>query len=154
MRSLFLFCFLWLTAFFPAQGGDLVFKTDSLAIATSSGVIEIAVEVADTPQTRARGLMFRRELPSGSGMLFDFEQPLIIQMWMKNTLIPLDMLFVASDGTIVHIAQNAQPHSKKIIASPQKALAVLEIGGGEAQRLGIAIGDRVSHSIFAANGKS
>lgn len=98
--------------------------------------------------------MFRDELVNRHGMLFDFKQPLIIRMWMKNTLIPLDMLFIDSDGTIVHIAQNAQPHSEKIIAAPQKALAVLEIGGGEAQRLGIAIGDRVSHPVFANKGKS
>ena len=81
-------------------------------------------------------------------MLFDFIKPQIVSMWMKNTFIPLDMLFIGADGRIVHIAENTEPFSLKTITSPVPASAVLELKAGSAARWGIAIGDRVEHPIF------
>src|SRR5262249_12991907 len=98
---------------------------------------------------QAKGLMFRRELPEGQGMLFDFghEQP--TSFWMKNTYIPLDMIFIRGDGRIAKIAENTVPLSEALISSGSPVRAVLEVIGGTAKKLGIAPGDRVAHAIFA-----
>lgn len=109
---------------------------------------KLTVEVAATKEQRMRGLMFRKELAADSGMLFLFEQPEIIQMWMKNTLIPLDMLFLAPDGTVVDIATDAVPYSEEIIASRVPASAVLEVNAGAVLRAGIHVGDHVEHAAF------
>lgn len=106
------------------------------------------VEVARTAEERAIGLMYRRHLDGDAGMLFDFQRDGPVSMWMKNTLIPLDMLFIAGDGRIVHIAQRTVPHSLEPISPGRPVRAVLELNGGTASRLGIAVGDRVVHSIF------
>ncbi|MCS6877519.1 MAG: DUF192 domain-containing protein, partial [Geminicoccaceae bacterium] len=102
------------------------------------------------PEELARGLMFRTELPERQGMLFDFgtEQPVFF--WMRNTFIPLDMLFIGADGVIRHLHENAVPLSEEIIPSRYPVRAVLEINGGLARRLGIRAGDRVRHRIFRA----
>ncbi|MDA8231061.1 MAG: DUF192 domain-containing protein [Magnetospirillum sp.] len=107
-----------------------------------------SVEVATTPAQHSQGLMYRRELAADAGMLFDFGDPQDVSMWMKNTFIPLDMVFIADDGRIVGITQRAVPQSLAIIASPQPVRAVLEINGGRASSLGIRVGDRVSGAIF------
>jgi uncharacterized protein len=106
------------------------------------------IELAQTDAQLHRGLMGRAKLAATAGMLFDFghEQP--VAMWMKDTLIPLDMVFIAKDGTIVGIAERTLPHSLAIISSPHPARAVLELNGGTASRLGIHAGDRVVHSTF------
>ena len=109
----------------------------------------IKLWVADTPARQQQGLMFVDKLEPGTGMLFLYPgPPRPISMWMKNTLIPLDMLFISKDGRIARIARNTRPHSLETISSLTPVTAVLEIGGGEAQRLGIEVGDRVGHPAF------
>jgi len=103
------------------------------------------VWLADTPQRQAQGLMFVRSLPDLRGMLFAYPQPKAISMWMKNTYIPLDMVFIDGRGRIQQIVEQTTPHSLAIIRSKEPALAVLEIGGGEAHRLGLHAGQRVQH---------
>jgi uncharacterized membrane protein (UPF0127 family) len=103
------------------------------------------VWLADTPQRQAQGLMFVRSLPDLRGMLFAYSQPRPISMWMKNTYIPLDMVFIDAHGRIQQIVEQTTPHSLDLIRSKDPAFAVLEIAGGEAQRLGIRPGQLVSH---------
>ena len=110
---------------------------------------KLKVEVASTPKQRARGLMFRKELAADSGMLFLFDRSEIQKMWMKNTAIPLDMLFIAPDGTVVDVVTNAEPFSEEVIASRASASAVLEMNAGAVMRAGIHAGDRVEHEAFA-----
>ncbi len=124
--------------------------TSKLVIATAAGRHTFTVELAANPQDRARGLMYRRSLAPDAGMLFDYGAPLRISMWMKNTFIPLDMIFISADGAISHIVQRTVPHSLATIEAPMPARAVLEVNGGTAARLGIAVGDRVRHALFGA----
>jgi uncharacterized membrane protein (UPF0127 family) len=119
-----------------------------LEIVTKSGVQVFTVEVAKTEQERATGLMYRKELPEGRGMLFDFSPEQQVSMWMKNTFIPLDMIFVRSDGRILRIAENTEPQSEKIIPSGGLVKGVIEVAGGTAKKLGIHPGDRVGHPLF------
>lgn len=121
---------------------------EPLQIVTRNGIEEFRVELARTPEELARGLMFRRELPERQGMLFDFLAEQHVGFWMRNTLIPLDMLFIGADGVIRHLHENAVPLSEETIASRYPVRAVLEINGGLARRLGIRPGDRVRHRIF------
>lgn len=143
-----------LAVHFPAfaqsgpQAAQPVGKLDAMEIATRKGVVVLEVEVARTPEQRETGLMFRKSMPERQGMLFDFERPQPIYMWMKNTFIPLDMLFIRNDGTIARIEAMTTPFSEKTIASGEPVRAVLELNGGAAQRLGIAPGDRVSTTLF------
>ncbi len=102
------------------------------------------VEIANTPTTRSIGMMYRQDMPKNTGMLFIFDQEQQATMWMKNTFLPLDMLFIRNDGTIIHIHRNATPHSTERISSPAPVIAVLELFGGVTQTLGINTGDRVS----------
>jgi uncharacterized membrane protein (UPF0127 family) len=120
----------------------------SLVIVTAGGPHRFTVEIADTPQTRAQGLMFRKSLPADAGMLFDFERPQRVAFWMKNTLIPLDMLFVDARGRILGVHADAAPLSLASIESPAPVRAVIEIAGGTAARLGIKPGARVLYPIF------
>lgn len=101
------------------------------------------VEVADTPATRSQGLMHRQELAENAGMLFVFERPAEVGFWMRNTYIPLDMLFVDRHGEIVHIHHEARPHDETLIRSGTPVTHVLEINGGLAARLGIETGQRM-----------
>ena len=128
----------------PAAGAD----SHTLEIVSQSGVHVFSVELAVTDEDRARGLMFRRELPDGKGMLFDFGRDQEVAMWMQNTLIPLDMLFITAGGRIVRIAENTEPMSTRIIPSGGPVRAVLEVIGGTAKKYGIAAGDRVAHPWF------
>jgi len=121
---------------------------ETLEIASNTGVHAFTVEIAVTDEQRARGLMFRRELPEGRGMLFDFYREQPITMWMQNTYISLDMIFIRGDGRILSIAENTEPLSTRVIGSGGPARAVLEVIAGTAKKLGIRPGDRVSHSIF------
>ena len=120
----------------------------NIEIVSRTGVHAFSVELATNDAERERGLMFRKSLPEGTGMLFDFKVDQPVAFWMHNTYIPLDMIFIAGDGRIVHIAQNAKPLSDALIPSTQPVRAVLEVIGGTAEKLGIAAGDRVSGSIF------
>lgn len=140
-----------LCAFLTVAGtGAGAADVQSLEIVTRSGVQVFAVEVAKTEQERATGLMYRKELAEGRGMLFDFSPEQQVSMWMKNTFIPLDMIFIRSDGRILRIAENTEPHSEKIISSGGLAKGVLEVIGGTAKKYGIAPGDRVAHPLFGA----
>lgn len=123
-------------------------KLERLEIVTRTGVHVFDVEIAATPEERSKGLMFRRELPQGRGMLFDFEGEGPIAMWMRNTYISLDMIFIRADGRIARIAENTVPMSETTIPSGAPVKAVLEVIAGTAKRLGIAAGDRVAHRIF------
>ncbi len=120
-----------------------------LEIASKTGVHPFSVEIADNDADRARGLMFRKELPEGKGMLFDFKTEQDVSFWMQNTYIPLDMLFIRADGQILRIAENTEPLSTRLIPSGGKVRAVLEVIGGTARKFGIAPGDRVAHPIFS-----
>ncbi len=125
------------------------FERSSLTIVTRSGRHVFAVEVARTPDQHALGLMYRRSLPADAGMLFDYRPPQRVAMWMHNTYIPLDMLFIAEDGRITRIVERTVPLSRSLILSKGKVRAVLELNGGTARRLGIRPGDRVLHEIFS-----
>ena len=119
-----------------------------LEIVTKSGVQVFSVEMATTEEEKTQGLMHRKELPDGKGMLFDFSPEQQISMWMKNTYIPLDMIFIRADGRILRIAENTEPMSTKIISSGGLARGVLEVIAGTAQKYGIQPGDRVAHPLF------
>ncbi|MBN8915277.1 MAG: DUF192 domain-containing protein [Rhizobiales bacterium] len=123
---------------------------DPLEIVTAKGVLAFQVEGARTNDQRTQGLMCRKSLPEQGGMLFDFKVDQPVYMWMKNTLIPLDMVFIRADGSIARIAAMTTPLSTETISSGEPVRAVLEIGGGEARRLGIKAGDRVAHAMFPA----
>jgi uncharacterized membrane protein (UPF0127 family) len=120
----------------------------TLEIATKSGVRVFMVDLAVTDEERAKGLMFRKELPEGRGMLFDFKREQPVSMWMQNTYVSLDMIFIRDDGRIARIAENTEVLSERIIPSGAPVRAVLEVVAGTAKKLGIAPGDRVAHSIF------
>ena len=125
-------------------------RLQTLEIASKTGVHVFSVEIAENDADRAKGLMYRKELPEGKGMLFDFHREQDVSFWMQNTYIPLDMLFIRADGQILRIAENTEPLSTRMIPSGGPVLAVLEVIGGTARKLGIAPGDRVGHPIFKA----
>lgn len=100
--------------------------------------------IADTPPRQEQGLMFVRDLPMHQGMLFPQSSPQVAHFWMKNTFIPLDMVFIGEDGRIAKIIANAHPFSLDVLSSDVPVIAVLEIRGGEAQLLGMRVGDKVS----------
>ena len=131
-----------------AQGNDIQFRKSSLVIVTGGREIKFDVELALNDAERSRGLMFREKLGPYDGMLFDFHREAPVSFWMKNTLIPLDMIFIAADGTIRSIHANAVPHSTETIPSQFPVRGVLEINGGSAKLLGIKPGDKVKHPIF------
>ncbi|MGE0155296.1 MAG: DUF192 domain-containing protein [Reyranellaceae bacterium] len=126
----------------------VTFERDTLAIRTSGGEIKFDVELARTQAQKQRGLMFREKLDPYTGMLFDFGAPQVVSMWMMNTLIPLDMIFIDAKGKIISIAANTKPMSTDTILSGGQALGVLEIAGGSARLLGIKPGDTVVHPMF------
>jgi uncharacterized membrane protein (UPF0127 family) len=123
----------------------------TIEIVSGTGVHAFNVELATNEAERSRGLMFVKKLPEGQGMLFDFKRDQPVSFWMHNTYIPLDMLFIAGDGRIMHIAENAKPLSDDLIPSQYPVRAVLEVIGGTAEKLGIKPGDRVTGSIFGAH---
>jgi uncharacterized protein len=124
------------------------FPTAPLTIVTATGPHKFTVEVATTPAQMEQGLMFRQSLAPDAGMIFDFKAPTVASMWMKNTLIPLDMLFVDAHGRIVNIHERAVPGSLEAIDAAAPVRAVIELNGGTAARLGIKPGDRVVFPIF------
>jgi uncharacterized protein len=119
-----------------------------LEIATKNGVQVFTVEMATTEEEKTTGLMFRKELADGRGMLFDFSPEQEVTMWMKNTFVSLDMIFIRADGRILRIAENTEPQSTKTIPSMGLAKGVLEVIAGTAKKYGIAPGDRVAHPLF------
>jgi uncharacterized membrane protein (UPF0127 family) len=121
---------------------------EPLEIVTASGTHVFNVEVARSERERERGLMYRRSLPQDQGMLFLFRSEQPVAMWMKNTYISLDMVFVSRKGRVVSIARNAVPLSETIIPSGGPVYAVIELAGGSADAIGLAVGDRVRHPEF------
>src|SRR3977135_368749 len=119
-----------------------------LEIVTKNGVQVFSVEMATTEEEKTTGLMYRKELPDGKGMLFDFSPEQQVSMWMKNTFISLDMIFIRADGRILRIAEHTEPQSRKITHSGGLAKGVLEVIAGTAQKYGIEPGDRVGHALF------
>lgn len=132
----------------PITGPQTGLRVERLSIATPRGARAFRVEMADTPSARQIGMMWRTSVPRGTGMLFDFKQPQQAGFWMENTLSSLDIIFIRTDGTIANIAPNATPLSRAVIPSVGPIVGVLEIGAGEARRLGIVAGQKVSHPMF------
>jgi len=128
--------------------GFVTFKKSKLSIKSEKGLHKFEIELALSNQQQAQGLMYRRTMAADAGMLFDYRIPQRIRMWMKNTYIPLDMIFIGQDGKIINIAERTIPHSEMVISSKSRARAVLEVNGGTASRLGLKPGDQVLHPIF------
>ena len=139
-----------LIAAFPAARAA---GQDTIEIVTRTGVHAFTVELATNTAERAVGLMYRKELPEGRGMLFDFHDEQPVQFWMHNTYISLDMIFIASDGRVVRVAENAKPMSDDLIPSGRPVRAVLEVIAGTARKFGIAPGDRVTGAFFGKGGR-
>jgi uncharacterized protein len=133
---------------FIAAGPAQAAGQSTLEIATRSGVHPFSVELATTEAEREKGLMFRKELPEGQGMLFDFHREQEVGFWMQNTYIPLDMIFIKADGRILRIAENAKPMSTDVIPSNGPVRFVLEVIAGTARKMGIAPGDRVASPLI------
>lgn len=125
-------------------------REDRLWLVTGGKELAITVEIAETPQEKALGLMYRTALADDRGMLFPHHPPQEAAMWMRNTYIPLDMVFVRADGVIHRIEVRTEPMSERIISSEGPVAAVLELAGGAAERLGLKPGDRVRHPMFGA----
>jgi uncharacterized membrane protein (UPF0127 family) len=121
-----------------------------IEITSKTGVHAFAVELANNDDERSRGLMFRKELPEGRGMLFDFQKDQPVEFWMHNTFISLDMIFITGDGRILRIAEKTEPFSDRLIPSGGPVRAVLEVIAGTARKDGLAPGDRITGSIFGA----
>jgi uncharacterized membrane protein (UPF0127 family) len=136
--------FLAASSGFPVWGG----QTDSLTIETSTGSHTFQIEVADNDATREHGLMDRRYMAPDHGMLFEFEVNAPVAFWMKNTYIPLDMVFISPKGVVTHIATNAEPLSERVIPSGGPSIGVLELNGGMAASIGLKVGDKVRHPFF------
>jgi uncharacterized membrane protein (UPF0127 family) len=118
---------------------------DRLVIHTESGDYPFSIEVVDTPESRAQGLMYREKLDANAGMLFDFKQEQMTAFWMQNTLIPLDMIFIAPDGEVKTVHVNARPLDRTSISSQVPVQFVLEIPGGRSLEIGLKPGDRIEH---------
>ena len=132
-----------------SQAPEGATELSGLTIESGPRQFAFQVELADTPEARNRGLMFRRSLPADHGMLFDFGQPRPVAMWMRNTFIPLDMLFIDQNGRIANIVPNTVPLSEEVIRSDGPVRAVLELRGGVTAVLGIEPGDRIVHPLFS-----
>jgi len=123
-----------------------------LVASTSKGEFTYSIELAVSGEQRTRGLMFRKQMPQDYGMLFDFDRTQKVMMWMKNTFLPLDMIFMRVDGTIAHIVENTTPHSLSIISSRFPVRFVLELNAGEVARTGMKPGQILKHAVFAKRG--
>ncbi|MEZ5840651.1 MAG: DUF192 domain-containing protein [Hyphomicrobiales bacterium] len=130
-------------------GGPDVADTGHLTLVTDSGRHVYEVELALTPEAQARGLMFRREMAPDHGMLFDFHESREAHFWMRNTYLPLDMIFITADGHVYRIAANTEPLSERIVPSNGPVRAVLELNAGAAEAIGLKPGDVVEHPVFS-----
>ncbi len=147
MRYIPILAILVFTLVTPAKA-EHSFQTSSLDIKTSQGEQHFTIELALTREDQVRGLMFRKSMPKDHGMLFVFDTPREVSFWMKNTYIPLDMIFIREDGTIESILANTKPETTYSLRSQGKVKAVLEINAGLSKTLHIAAGDRVVHEFF------
>ena len=142
-------CFLWLAGASAALPENAqISKLESIALESADSVTVLTAEIADTDELRTRGLMFRHFLPEDKAMLIDYEKPRPVAMWMKNTNISLDMLFIREDGTIAAIAENTVPQSLDTISVQEPVRGVLELAAGAVKRLGLRVNDKVYHRIF------
>jgi len=124
------------------------FRVEEVVLETAGGKVTFRAEIADTPQLRQQGLMFRKQLAPDAGMLFDFGEPRPVRMWMKNTFISLDMIFIRADGTVIGIGANTVPLSEAVVGVEEPVKGVLEVKAGTAARIGLKPGDKVFHRIF------
>ena len=145
-RTLALALFAFVVATAQPVGASPALET--LTFVTRTGEHAFSVEVMRTQAEHARGLMFRRYLPDDRGMLFDFGKPEVVQMWMKNTYIPLDMVFIGRDGRVVSIAAGAEPFSERTISSGAPVTGVVELNAGAAAKMDLKVGDEVRHPMF------
>ena len=131
-------------------GEAMILETDPapLTVRTAQGEFSFTIEVADESSEQAMGLMHREEMAAGHGMLFDFGRTRPVTMWMKNTPMSLDMVFIRADGTVAGIAERTTPFSEDIVASPEPVAFVLELRGGVARLVGLKAGDRLAHPLF------
>ncbi len=136
------------------RGADPPVRFDSseVTVVTNRGRFVFSVEMAVTPEQRVQGLQNRRKLPLAAGMLFDFKNRAPVSMWMKNTYVSLDMVFIDEDGSVVRIAPNTRPLSLATIGSGGPVRAVLELNAGTTERLGLRPGDKVEHPLFGGGG--
>ena len=121
---------------------------EPLSIVSETGTFDFMVEIADTPEKLTRGMMYRDDVPTNTGMLFEYDRQSTLSIWMKNTGVPLDIIFIRKNGKILKIEHSATPYSLRSISSEATAAAVLELGGGQALQLGIMPGDIVQHEFF------
>ena len=136
---------------FAAPASGIAAGTGNLVLKTATGDHAFNIEVMASDQERALGLMFRRSLPENSGMLFIYDPPQPATMWMKNTLITLDMVFISADARVHRIESNAEPFSETLIPSDGDVVGVLELNGGEAGKIGLRRGDKVIYPGLAKN---
>ena len=151
MRSVLLKIMLSVLLLFSTVHGSVaedLAPLEPISIVTQQSATIIIAEIAETEDSRSRGLMFRHIMPKDRAMLFDFVKPRPAAMWMKNTYISLDMLFVREDGTIAAIAENTEPLSLQTISVDEAVRGVVELAAGTAKRLGIQRNDKVYHRIF------
>lgn len=124
------------------------FRISELKIASGARQHVFTIEIAETPGQRSLGLQWRKQIAANQGMLFDFEKPITVTMWMKNTYVSLDMFFISTNGIIINIARNTKPLSLDYINSAGPAKGVLEVRAGTAKKLGIKAGDKIIHDMF------
>jgi hypothetical protein len=129
----------------PARAAEL----ETVTVITAKGTTAFQAEIADSPEERQQGLMYRPHLPADRAMLFDFGEARRVAIWMKNTRIPLDIIFIAANGTVEGV-RGGKPFSEGILSVEAPVRGVLEVAGGTAARIGLAKGDRVKHRIFEA----
>jgi uncharacterized protein len=142
-------CWLLIAPFYSALAENAqISKIEPVTVVGETTATMFTAEIVDTEALRERGLMFRHILPDDKAMLFDFEKPRPVSMWMKNTNIPLDMLFIRDDGTIAAIAENTVPKSMDVVGVQEPVRGVLEVAAGTVKRLGLKLNDRVYHRIF------
>jgi uncharacterized membrane protein (UPF0127 family) len=136
-----------------ALAQSVIFPKDTLSIRTAAGkTYEFSIELALSDAQREQGLMYRKEMAADHGMLFDFGESRRVQMWMENTILPLDMVFISGDGKISAIRENAVPFSRDIIDSGAPVKFVLELNAGRAKALGLRIGDKVINQRIGNSG--
>ena len=141
------FSLLLLAACFLSSSADAMRRED-MKLHTAKGVKVVSVEITETQDEKMKGLMFRSSLSDNQGMIFAYDPAREITMWMRNTYIPLDMVFIRADGVIHRIEAWTRPLSEEIIASEGDVAACLELAGGAAERMGLKAGDRVEHPMF------
>jgi len=143
-----LFSLLFLAGPSPASEEVVRLPVEQVVVTTDRGDIAFATEIAASDETRSRGLMFRRSMGEREAMLFNWPSPRVVSMWMRNTYLSLDMLFVTADGTVVHVQADTVPQSLEVLSAGREVSAVMEVVAGTAAKLGIRPGSRLKHRFF------